>query len=246
MPGARSLLLAAAAVLAALTSLGLGGTSSAAPVYGYKVLASYPHDREAFTEGLALDGGFLYESTGLNGRSTLRKLEFGSGRIIRSTRLADRYFGEGMTVLRGLAYQVTWRQRTGFVYDPESLRRLRTFGYDGEGWSLAHNGKLLILSDGTDVLRFLDPKTFAVKRTLAVRDGTGHSVAGLNELEVVDGSICANVYGSDRIACISPASGRVRGTGSTSRGFCRRRYGPATKRPSSTASRTTTAPAGSS
>jgi glutamine cyclotransferase len=208
---ARGLVVAAAAALAATTGLGLGSTSTReAPLYGYKVLASYPHDPQAFTEGLALDGGFLYESTGLNGQSELRKLELRTGRTLRRVRLAHQYFGEGMTVFRGRAYQVTWRQKTGFVYDPGTLRRLRTFGYQGEGWGLANDGTSLILSDGTDVLRFLNPKTFAVKRTIGVRDDAGAPLGALNELEVVRGSICANVFGYTRIACIDPGSGRLR------------------------------------
>jgi glutamine cyclotransferase len=206
----RRLVLAAAGVVAALLGLGLGGTSPAAPVFGYRVVAAWPHDPGAFTEGLVLDHGVLYESTGLNGQSTLRTVSLRTGRVLRSVELARRYFGEGITVLDGRVYQLTWTGKTGFVYDAKSFRRLRTFSYTGEGWGLTHYGGLLVLSDGTNVLRFLDPATFAVRRTLAVQDESGTDVKSLNELELVGGAICANIYFAERIACIDPASGRVR------------------------------------
>ena len=196
-------------VLAALLGLSLGNTSTGAPVFGYEVVAAWPHDPTAYTEGLALDHGVLYESTGLNGQSTLRRVDLRTGRILRSVRLARRYYGEGITVLGGRVYQLTLVNRTGFVYDARTLRRLRTFGYAGEGWGLAHYGRLLVLSDGTDVLRFLDSATFAVRRSVTVRDDRGLDVGSLNELEVVGGAVCANVHPTDRVACIDPASGRV-------------------------------------
>jgi glutaminyl-peptide cyclotransferase len=196
-------------VLAGLLGLGLGDTSSGTPVFGYKVVAAWQHDPSAYTEGLAFDNGVLYESTGTDSRSTLRTVELRTGRVLQSVQLARGYDAEGLTVWRGRAYQVTLVNRIGFVYDSSTLRRLRTFGYAGEMWGLAHDGKFLILSDGTDVLRFLDPTTFAVRRTLTVRDA-GVSVTSLNELEVVSGAICANVFPGDRIACIDPASGHVR------------------------------------
>jgi glutaminyl-peptide cyclotransferase len=129
--------------------------------------------------------------------------------VIRSVRLARRYYGEGLTVWRGRAYQLTLVSGVEFVYDARTLRRVRTFAYAGDGWGLAHEDGLLVISDGTDVLRFLDPTTFAVQRRLVVRDG-GSPVSSLNELEDVDGAICANVFPTDRIACIDPSSGRVR------------------------------------
>jgi glutamine cyclotransferase len=204
-------LVAAAAVITLVAPAHAGSIRrQAEPVFGYRVVASWPHDPQAYTEGLALDGGFLYESTGLNGLSTLRKVDFRTGRVLRSVRLANRYFGEGMTVFQGRVYLVTWLQQTGFVFDRASLRRLSTFSYQGEGWGLTHYGKLLVLSDGSDVLRFLDPTTFAVRRTITVRDDQGAGVASLNELEAVAGAICANVFTTDRIVCVDPASGRVR------------------------------------
>jgi glutaminyl-peptide cyclotransferase len=199
VPGVRALLL----------PLGFGRTSSAAPVFGYQIVAAWPHDPTAYTEGLAFDHGVLYESTGLNGQSTLRTVSLRTGRPLRRVLLAKRYYAEGVTVRAGRAYQLTLLDRMGFVYDAQTLRRQSTFGYDGEGWGLAHDGKFLVISDGTNVLRFLDPATFAVRRKLVVRDGSA-SVTSLNELEGVDGAICANVFPTNRIACVDTASGRVR------------------------------------
>jgi glutamine cyclotransferase len=196
------------ALVAGLPGLGLGATSQT-PVFGYDVVAAWPHDPNAFTEGLVLDHGVLYESTGLNGESTLRTVALRTGRVLRSVRLARRYYGEGITVLRGRVYQLTWTGKTGFVYDAKSLRRLQKFAYSGEGWGLTDDGGLLVLSDGTDTLRFIDPATFAVRRTLRVRDDDAR-VDGLNELELVGSVICANVFSTNRIACIDPGSGRVK------------------------------------
>ena len=180
-----------------------------APVYDYAVVAVRSHDATAFTQGLAYHDGYLVESTGLNGVSSLRKVSLASGRVRQRVNMSARYFAEGATVLRNRVYQLTWRDRKGFVYDLRTFRRLRTFGYSGEGWGLTNDGVNLIMSDGTDTLRFLDPATLGVRRTLAVRDGA-NPVSSLNELEVVKGRICANVYPSDRIACIDPKSGNVR------------------------------------
>jgi glutaminyl-peptide cyclotransferase len=212
MPGSSRLAEAAAVALGAGALLLLAGSSlaaerAAAPVFGYSVLAAWPHDPRAFTEGLALDGGILYESTGR--ASTLREVEPRSGRVIRSRRLQKRYFGEGATVVRGRVYQLTWTQRTAFVYDAGTLRRLRTVRYAGETWGLTHYGNRLVISDGTPVVRFVDRTTFATRRRLTVRNDQGAPVAGLNELELVAGAICANVFPTDRVACFDPVSGRV-------------------------------------
>jgi glutamine cyclotransferase len=201
--------LAVVALVAAGTSNGYGSLR-AAPVFGYQVVASWPHDPEAYTEGLVIEGGFLYESTGLNGYSSLRKVVLRSGQVVQSVPLANRYFGEGLTSFRGRLYQLTWLQHTAFVYDLRTLRRLATVPFRGEGWGLTHDATSLIVSDGTPTLRFLDPRTLAVRKTLTVQDGDGGPVTSLNELEMVGGSICANLLGSDRIACIDPGSGRVR------------------------------------
>ena len=211
MPASSRLANATAVALAVGALVVVAGSgraaSEAAPVYGYTVVAAWPHDRHAFTEGLAVDRGVLYESTGL--ASTLRKVELRTGRIIRSVRLAKRYFGEGTTVFRKRVYQLTWTQQTGFVYDPATLRRLRMVAYVGEAWGLTHYRNLLVISDGTAVVRFVDPSAFALRRTLTVTDDQGAPVTGLNELELVGGAICANVFPTERIACFDPASGRI-------------------------------------
>lgn len=177
--------------------------------YGYEVTASYAHDPGAFTQGLVYREGRLYESTGLRGRSSVREVELETGEVLRRTDLADRYFGEGLALHEGRAIQLTWTSGTGFVYDPETLEVRETFGYDGEGWGLTHDGARLILSDGTPRLRFLDPESFAVVDTVVVTDIDGRVVVDLNELEYVAGRVLANVWQTDRIAVIDPETGRV-------------------------------------
>lgn len=197
----------------ALYSLGsapLGQTTQTTEAQGYRVVNVYPHDPDAYTQGLIFRDGFLYESTGLNGRSTLRKVELETGRIIQQHRLDPAYFGEGLAVWNGQLVQLTWTSQLAFVYDLLNLAPKRTFGYLGEGWGLTHDGRAFILSDGTDNLRFLDSETFRETRRVAVRDGVAR-VKDLNELEYVRGEIYANVWQSDRIARISPRSGQVTG-----------------------------------
>jgi glutamine cyclotransferase len=199
-------LLAAAATVAPAASSGEGPS---APVYAYAVDHARPHDPGSYTEGLTYHGGQLIESAGLRGRSSLRRVAIRTGRVMRRTGLPDRFWAEGATVLGGRIYQLTYQEETGFVYDLRTFRRLRTFHYTGEGWGLTADGRLLIMSDGTDTLTFRDPKTFAVRKRLEVHDG-GVRIAGLNELELVRGAICANVYATPLIACIDATSGQVR------------------------------------
>jgi len=180
------------------------------PVYTYEVVNEYPHDPSAFTQGLAFHGGVLYEGTGLKGRSSLRKVALETGEVLRKRDLAYRYFGEGVTVVGDEIIQLTWRSHVGFVYDRDTFERLREFSYPTEGWGLTHDGLNLIMSDGTAMLRFLDPATFEEVAQLEVRDGDG-PVRRLNELEYIGGEIYANVWQTDRIARISPRSGRVVG-----------------------------------
>ena len=182
--------------------------TAAAPVYGYEVVNVYPHDREAFTQGLLYRDGVLFESTGLKGRSTLRKVELATGKVLQQKRLDNRYFAEGLALWGSRLVQLTWDTNVGFVYDLETFAQTRTFSYAGEGWGLTQDGKRLILSDGTPTLRFLDPETFRVTGTVIVRDGSV-PVEDLNELEYIDGEIYANVWTTDRIAIISPATGVV-------------------------------------
>jgi glutamine cyclotransferase len=180
------------------------------PVYGYRVLNAFPHDREAFTQGLVIADGVLYEGTGLNGRSSLRRVELKTGTVLQRHALPDRYFGEGVTVLGSKIFQLTWRSGLAFVYDRETLAPRQIFPYPAEGWGLTTDGTHLITSDGTATLRFLEPDSFAEVRRLTVVDQAG-PVTRLNELEYVEGRIYANVWQTDRVAIIDAASGRVTG-----------------------------------
>lgn len=183
---------------------------AAAEAAGFTVVAVYPHDPKAFTQGLAIAGGQLYEGTGLYGQSTIRKVDLATGRVEKQRPINDMYFGEGIAILDGRLYQLTWQNGVGIVYDLATFTQQRTFQYAGEGWGLTQDGKQLILSDGSSKLRFIDPQTFAVVREIDVRDH-GQPVQKLNELEYVDGEIWSNVWYDDRIARISPASGEVLG-----------------------------------
>ena len=184
--------------------------SAPAPVHGFKVVRSYPHDRQAFTQGLEFVDGVLYESTGMNGRSGIRKVNLATGEVLQVQPLDAAYFGEGITVWKNRIVQLTWQSGIGFVYDRQTLQQQRSFPYTGEGWGLTHDGTRLIMSDGSDsgTLRLLDPETLRQVGTLAVKDG-GRPVARLNELEYVKGEIFANVWQSERVAVISPSTGRV-------------------------------------
>jgi glutamine cyclotransferase len=186
--------------------------AAAAPpaAYGYEIVSTFPHDGAAFTQGLVFLDGALLETTGLNGRSSLRRVELMTGRVLQRADLPAQYFGEGMTVIGQKIYHVTWQNQTGFVYDLATVGAGRTFAYEGEGWGLTTDGTALILSDGTDTLRWLDPTTFQVTRAVRVTSA-GRPLARLNELEWVRGEIWANVWQTDTVARIDPASGRVTG-----------------------------------
>jgi glutamine cyclotransferase len=177
-------------------------------VYGYEIVNTYPHDPQAFCQGLAIVDGVLYEGTGQYGRSTLRKVELETGKVLQQVSLDQRLFGEGIVVWDERIYQLTWRSGLGIVYDRESFKELSRFRIHGEGWGLTHDGKHLILSNGSPTLQFLDPKTFRIVRRLNVRD-RGTWVHNLNELEYADGAILANVWTTNRIAWISPETGNV-------------------------------------
>jgi len=179
------------------------------PAYVVEIVKSRPHDHDAFTQGLVFHEGHLYESTGLQGRSSVRKVDLESGKVLTRRAVARQYFAEGLTIFQGRVIQLTWQSQTGFVYDM-NFRPLSRFVYRGEGWGLTHDGSVLIMSDGTPRLRFLDPTTFAVKRTVDVTEA-GRPIEGLNELEYVRGEIYANVWPTDWLVRIDPASGRVVG-----------------------------------
>jgi glutamine cyclotransferase len=192
---------------------------AALPVLVPEVLSAIPHDTSAFTQGLCLYNGVLYESVGEYALSSLRRLDRKTGNVLQKLSLPSEYFAEGMVVLDDKIYQLTWREQTCFVYDAATFNKLRTFSYFGEGWGLTTDGTMLIMSDGSNILRFLDPKDFSVKRTLAVTAPmlpSAHSIGGaavpvnhLNELEMVNGEIWANIWFSDSVACINPATGAV-------------------------------------
>ena len=181
-----------------------------APVSGYQLVRAYPHDPQAFTQGLVFADGVLYEGTGLNGQSTIRKVKLENGEVLQVQKLEERYFGEGIALVGDSIVQLTYTTGVGFVYDKATFTRTRTFSYTGEGWGLTYDGTRLIMSDGTASLRFLDPKTLKETGRLQVTDG-GRPVPQLNELEVVKGEIFANVWQNDRIARIDPKTGQVRG-----------------------------------
>lgn len=183
--------------------------SELTPVYHAEVVRAYPHDPHAFTEGLVFDRGRLFESTGLQGRSSLRQVDLQTGRVVKRVLLPPRYFGEGLTDWHGRLLQLTWQSGTGFVYDRENFRVLKRFTYAGQGWGLTHDARSLIMSDGSPVLRFFDPKSLRQTRQVRVRDH-GAPIANLNELEYIDGEIFANVWLTDYIAIISPETGEVK------------------------------------
>lgn len=176
----------------------------------YRVVHAYPHDQQAFTQGLIYLDGHLYESTGLEGHSSLRMEDLESGRILQIEEVPSKYFAEGLTNWSNTLIQLTWQSHVALVYDRFSFRLLHTFSYGGEGWGLTQNGKTLILSDGSAALRFIDPETFHEIRRITVKDH-GKPVTELNELEYIHGEVYANIWHSDRIARIAPATGKVLG-----------------------------------
>jgi len=185
-------------------------TPARAPVAGYRVVHVFPHDPQAFTQGLEYLDGVFYEGTGLNGRSTIRKVRVENGEVLQVQKLDSQYFGEGIAVFGSTLFELTWQSGIGFLYDRATFQRKGTFTYRGEGWGLTHDGHRLIMSDGSAYLRFLDPATQKEISRLQVRDG-GTPVVHLNELEYVKGEIFANVWQTDRIARISPKTGLVTG-----------------------------------
>ncbi len=204
--------IAAGAVSAALllTSSTSVSQRRVIPTYAVKVVAEFPHDPNAFTQGLVVDGEILIEGTGQEGESSLREVDLKTGKVRRHVKLADQVFGEGVTVLNGKIYQLTWKHRIGYIYDRKSMKYEKMFRYSGDGWGLTNDGKYLILSDGTDVLRFIDPKSFKVHKRLRVKGDRNQPQKNINELEYVKGEIFANIWYEDRIARIDPKSGQVK------------------------------------
>jgi glutamine cyclotransferase len=191
----------------ALAATGMTCQGSAA-TQDYTVVARFPHDTTAFTQGLVYSQGELYESTGRLGHSQLRRVELTTGRVLAATELAADRFGEGLTMLDGRLYQLTWQSGVGYVYRADNLNLVDSFNFTGEGWGLTTDGNTLIMSDGSATLRFLDARSFAAVREVVVRDD-GLPLTQINELEYVQGQLYANVYQSDRIVQIDPTSGAV-------------------------------------
>ena len=177
---------------------------------GYVVVAAYPHDPEAYTQGLAFRGRALFEGTGLEGHSSLRRVDLETGQVRRMHRLPDRYFGEGITLIGDEVFQITWQEHKGWVYDARTFEKLRSFRYEGEGWGLTDDGRRLVMSDGTEVIRFRNARSFETIREITVTED-GKTVPYLNELEWVAGEIFANVFPTTDIVRIDPRSGEVVG-----------------------------------
>jgi glutamine cyclotransferase len=186
------------------------GNSNGIPVCSYGIVNTYPHDRNAFTEGLVFDDGFLYEGTGHYGNSSLRRVGLETGNVLQIRELSPEFFGEGVTICGDKIIQLTWQSHVGFVYDKNTFGLLRDFHYPTEGWGITYDGDHIIMSDGTSTLHFLDPQTFEEVGQLEVFDNDG-PVANLNELEYVQGEIYANVWQTNEIAIIAHATGRVIG-----------------------------------
>jgi glutaminyl-peptide cyclotransferase len=190
---------------------------AALPIYSYDIVKTYPHDSKAFTQGLGFRDGFLYESTGQEGDSTLRKVEISTGKVLQKFDLAREIFAEGLTIMNDKLYQISWRDNIAWEYDIADFKMLREMSYSGEGWGLTTDGTNLIMSDGTHVIRIVNPKDFSTMRTIVVKDENGRPLMKLNELEYVKGEIWANIWHSEEIgkpnhiARIDPASGRVTG-----------------------------------
>lgn len=185
-------------------------SDTTAIVYTYNVINVYPHRRDAFTEGLVFENGFLYEGTGGYGGSSIRKVQLETGTVLQMRLLPSTYFGEGITIYENEIIQLTWKSQTGFIYEKASFDSLGSFHYPTEGWGITYDGSRFIMSDGTSMLRFWDPLTFQQVDSVQVFDDT-LAVTELNELEYVKGKIYANVWRSERVAIISPQTGQVEG-----------------------------------
>lgn len=202
----RLLRLVALALLAVLA--GAAGSDPGAP--SYRIVAKLPHDPNAYTQGLLFAGGVFFESTGLYGRSSLRRVDPKTGHVLQKRDLKPDVFGEGLTLFDDRLIQLTWKAGKAFVYDKQSFELLKEFRYDTEGWGLTHDGRSLIMSDGSEHLYFRNPDTFGIEKVLTVTVN-GRPIPLLNELEYIDGEIWANVYQTDFILRISPDSGKVLG-----------------------------------
>jgi glutaminyl-peptide cyclotransferase len=209
-PGVSTLKKSASFALAAALLAGANFAQAAIPVYGFVVKNTYPHDPQAFTQGLFIKDGQLFESTGQKGQSSLRRVDLKTGKVLQKKELADEYFGEGSTPVGDTIVNLTWQSNVGFIFDAKTLTMKGRFNYKGEGWGLASDAKNVYMSDGSAEIRILDPKTLEERRRISVT-AEGKPITQLNELEMVDGELFANVWGTDVIARIDPASGKVVG-----------------------------------
>jgi glutaminyl-peptide cyclotransferase len=178
--------------------------------YTYRVIDTYPHDPNAFTQGLVFDNGNFFESTGYYGNSSLRKVDPNNGRVLKKYSLPNEFFGEGLTIVGNSLIQLTWREQIGFVYDKDTFTIERNFSYSNEGWGLTFDGNRLIMSDGSSNLYFLDPTTFKEIGQIKVHDGN-KTLKNINELEFVNGDIYANIWMQNTIVIINPGTGQVKG-----------------------------------
>jgi len=185
-------------------------TADVTPVYKCEVVNAYPHDRDAYTQGLVFENGVLYEGTGLRGHSTLRRVDLETGKVLQIHQLPAHFFGEGVTIHGDKIIQLTWQSHIGFVYDKSSFELVQKFNYATEGWGITYDGKHLIMSDGTSTLYFLEPGTFRKIGQIDVHDSKG-PVTRLNELEYIQGEIYANIWKSNRIVKVAPQTGQVSG-----------------------------------
>ncbi|WP_206352393.1 glutaminyl-peptide cyclotransferase [Tautonia rosea] len=192
-------------------ALWIASQPSRVPIYGVEIVKVYPHDLNAFTQGLEFSDGQLYEGTGQYGRSRLRKVQFETGAILKEVALPNEVFGEGLTIWKDRIVQLTWQDRIGFIFDKETFELRGRFRYAGEGWGLTHDSQHLIMSDGSATLRFLDPETYKPVRSLRVVTPDGRLVDQLNELEYINGEILANIWNTSTIARISARTGRIVG-----------------------------------
>ena len=205
-----SLFRSATAAVVAVMALGGPAAHAAIPAWGYQVVKAYPHDPDAFTEGLFYQDGALYESTGLEGKSSIRKVDLATGKVLQQRPLDSKYFGEGIVAWKGKLVELTWRSQIGFTYDQKTFAPRSSFHYKGEGWALTQDGRRLIMSDGTAQLRFLNPVTLAETGRVTVT-ADGQPVADINELEFVKGEVLANVWQTALIIRIDPKTGKVTG-----------------------------------
>jgi glutamine cyclotransferase len=182
----------------------------AVPIYAYKVVNTFPHDPQAFTQGLVFENGIMYEGTGLYGDSSIRKVDLETGKVLQIYRLPGQYYGEGITVYQDTLIQLTLESNKGFVYDKTNLDLLREFSYPTQGWGITHDGDRIIMSDGTSTLYLLDPETFKTIGQIEAHDANG-PLEMINELEYVNGKIYANIWKTDNIAIIDPQNGHVTG-----------------------------------